>query len=206
MTKKHIIFDFDGTIADTFWVFVTVVSEAAGVTPTDEEIEAGRGIPAMQLMRKYHVPLWKIPSMVAAGRRMTNDHVNEIKVFSNVADIIKSLHAAGHILSIISSNTEKNMKIILDNNDLTRYFSDIVGGVKMLGKAPVLRKLLQSYDTNMTTLYVGDEVRDVEGAQKANVPVAAVTWGYQNETILQQHKPNFIVHSPDEIMDIIKKL
>ena len=54
-------------------------------------------------------------------------------------------------------------------------------------------------------LYVGDEVRDVEAAEKAGVAVAAVTWGFHSGSLLQSHSPDHLVTDPRQLVKLIGK-
>ena len=47
-------------------------------------------------------------------------------------------------------------------------------------------------------IYVGDEVRDITGAKNAGVKVIAVAWGYNSRELLEKHKPDFPVDTPQE--------
>ena len=50
---------------------------------------------------------------------------------------------------------------------------------------------------------VGDEVRDVEAAQKAGVDVAAVTWGFQSSEALADLAPTYLIHHPMDLLGLV---
>ena len=52
-------------------------------------------------------------------------------------------------------------------------------------------------------LYVGDETRDVQAAQKCNVRMAAVCWGYNSSQILHHYRPDYIISQPGELIQIL---
>ena len=53
-------------------------------------------------------------------------------------------------------------------------------------------------------LYVGDETRDIEAAQKAGVSIAAVTWGYNSAEVLRRFSPDYLVNRPDELLSLMR--
>ena len=50
-----------------------------------------------------------------------------------------------------------------------------------------------------TTVYVGDEVRDVYGAQRAGMPIIAVDWGFAAADDLLKYNPTLLVHTPAQL-------
>jgi HAD superfamily hydrolase (TIGR01549 family) len=106
-------------------------------------------------------------------------------------------------LGIISSNNEINIKKFLLNNDIDD-FSFIHCEMNIFGKAPVISHALKKYSLHKeNTLYVGDEVRDIEACKKAGLDIAAVTWGFNSKNILKKHKPTFSIESPLQLLDFI---
>jgi phosphoglycolate phosphatase-like HAD superfamily hydrolase len=55
-------------------------------------------------------------------------------------------------------------------------------------------------------IYVGDETRDIHAAQKSNILMISVGWGFNSPTILAKHKPDFLVYHPIELVKIIEEL
>jgi phosphoglycolate phosphatase-like HAD superfamily hydrolase len=52
-------------------------------------------------------------------------------------------------------------------------------------------------------IYVGDEIRDIEAAKRSKIPVISVTWGFNGTAILQQYQPDYLVHKPQEIIQLL---
>jgi phosphoglycolate phosphatase-like HAD superfamily hydrolase len=50
---------------------------------------------------------------------------------------------------------------------------------------------------------VCDEVRDIEAAKKSGIKSIAVAWGYNTKDALIKENPDFLVNSPDELINII---
>lgn len=203
---QTVIFDFDGTIADTFVTSVHIFERLTKrLQPFSvEEIERLRGLHALELIRELRIAPWRAPLMLVRGRAMMRRQMVDIKVFSGMDDVFKQLESQGVTMYIMSSNSTANIRRFLAQEGLEHYFKKIQGNVSILGKRKMLRRLLirEKLDP-ATTIYVGDEGRDIEAAKHVGMPVIAVTWGFNSATLLASHHPTAIVTSSAELSDIL---
>ena len=51
---------------------------------------------------------------------------------------------------------------------------------------------------------VGDSASDIHAAKEASVKSIAVSWGHQSAEILIRAKPDYLVHSPQELLKIFE--
>lgn len=200
----QVIFDFDGTIADSMWVVIEIYEQMFAVKVTTEQVEYIRSLPAAKVIKELGVPLWKAPKLLTKGKRIMRSRLGEVKPFTGMDTLFAQLVASGHTLRIMSSNSEVNVRAFLREHDLLEYFSSIQGGVGLFVKAPALRKIIkQHHIARGDVFYVGDEARDIDGARKAHVPIISVGWGYNSPTLLKLLKPDYYVDKPLEILKII---
>jgi phosphoglycolate phosphatase len=90
---------------------------------------------------------------------------------------------------------------------MTKEFVDLYGGVGLLGKGRVLRRVLKRNSLDPEhTWYVGDEVRDITSAREAGLRIMSVTWGFNNAEILQKHRPTRLIETPDELLDNLEEI
>ncbi|MDB5688102.1 MAG: family hydrolase, partial [Rhizorhabdus sp.] len=101
-----IIFDFDGTIADSFEVIVDIFGSITGKKEkaSDEEIAELRGQSLQNVARHVGIPMWKIPFLLTRGRYMMGRRMDQVPIFEGMGKVIEELHAEGHELLIVSSN------------------------------------------------------------------------------------------------------
>lgn len=202
---KAIIFDFDGTIADSFELVLDLYYELTGHPPfTQEEIAEYKGLTMRKAMKVVHLSPRQIPLLIIKGRAQMGQRLHEVKPFHDMKSVLQTLHEEGNLLLVMSSNSHQNVETFLKSHKLNSYIDTVYGGVGLLSKASALRKVLRQnkLDANKC-FYVGDEVRDIVAAKRAHVRSVAVTWGYNNETILARKKPNIIAKTPD---DLLRKL
>lgn len=54
-------------------------------------------------------------------------------------------------------------------------------------------------------IYVCDEIRYIEAAEKLEIKIIAVTWGYNNKNALEKENPDFIIDAPEDLENIVMK-
>jgi HAD superfamily hydrolase (TIGR01549 family) len=203
-----IIFDFDGTIADSLDYFIDFIAEEANLPQLkDEERVALQGLSLAAIARHLGHPWWRLPWLYYKGRRLMGPIMKNLEPFRGMPKVIKKLHAEGHELFIISSNTVPNMRTFLRKQGLRTSFLQIYGGVVVFGKAPALRQLLKEQNLKLEdSVYVGDELRDVQAAQSIGMRSIAVTWGFASKKHLADAKPTAIADTPGELMKILEEV
>ena len=52
-------------------------------------------------------------------------------------------------------------------------------------------------------LYVGDDLRDVQAGQAANMPTAAAAWGYCSDGPPERWGADYLIHTPQELLRLL---
>ncbi len=201
-----VIFDFDGTLADSFEVIADIFYELTGRSEklTPRHIHELRGMSALQVAERLRVPWWKIPFLVSKGRRAMQVHMSEIKPFVGIPELVRDLHGAGHRLLVVSSNSRRNCLAFLREYQLGQYFGGTYGNIRLFGKGRFLRHLIERKRLNSgDCFYVGDETRDEEAAHEAGLRCIAVTWGFAERQLLLDNEPFAHADKPTDILKII---
>jgi phosphoglycolate phosphatase-like HAD superfamily hydrolase len=206
-----IIFDFDGTIADTFELWVKEYNAVAPLFRCKKilpsELPRLRNERPFFLLAHAHVWPWKLPLIVPLMRRRFQRHTHTVRLFTGIPELLRDLRRQGFHLIILTSSSKTATKRILKQHQLLSLFSSIFVSSGIFGKAKVLKKIQKKERRAPHELIsIGDEVRDIEAGQKAGVRSIAVSWGFQGEHILCFHKPDALVNSPNELRDAIKTL
>lgn len=203
MKYKFIIFDFDGTLADSFPFFLETLDTLAdthGFRRIDKSrLETFRGYDAKQMMQLVGLPFWKIPGVAMHFKSLMAENIHRIPLFNGVGTMLRQLSEHGMKMAIVTSNSPENVHAVLgpDNASLIDYFEC---GVSLFGKRSKLRRLLaESGVRRDDVLCVGDEVRDIEAAHAERLAFGAVAWGYTRIDTLRARSPAMVFSSVDEL-------
>lgn len=204
MKYQLLIFDFDGTLADTFSWFVSVINDVADrfgfrkIDPAD--MEHLRQFDAKQMMKMYDVPLWKMPRIAKHMRDLMSEQIDHIKLFEDVDILLEKLFQKKITLGIVTSNALKNVKHIL-GPELMSLISHFECGVSMHGKQSKLNRVLKDSGVQKEkALFIGDEIRDLTASKKVGIDFGAVSWGYNSIESLEARQPEY---NFQRMMDIL---
>jgi phosphoglycolate phosphatase len=200
---RLVIFDSDGTLADTLMWFREAYNQFAarqGLPPLPEgDDEELRSLNARELLARLKFPIWRLPALVSGMRRLMAEHIHEFSLFDGIADSLKQLAANGVVLGVVSSNSRENVSTILgpENAALIRHWAC---GASMFGKPAKLRTVLRASGIPAReAIYIGDEVRDAEAAHKVGLAYGAVAWGCHRLEILRAQAAAEFFSQPKEI-------
>jgi len=198
--KKYIVFDFDGTIADTYQDVLNLVNDFKEDKYKKIDFKDIRDYGFRYLIQKAGIPLWEIPEFIYQVKSKLKKK-NNIRLFPDILDVFKKL-SENYNLGIVSSNSEENVKIALKKYKIENLFKFIYSDSSIFGKHLILKKMCKKYKINPDdVIYVGDEDRDIIAAKKARIKVIAVTWGFNSEKLLKKEKPDYLIHTPKEILE-----
>src|SRR5438552_2138799 len=125
MRYPLIVFDFDGTLADSWDSAVRIFEQIGpklGLRPL-ADVEAARSMPTKEFMRAIGVTFWKLPKVVRAFQAVAADHAGTLKLFPAWPGVLADLAARGHRLGILSSNREESIRTCLKANGVEHHFA-----------------------------------------------------------------------------------
>ena len=182
MPRDLIIFDLDGTLADSFPFFISVHNRLASrhrfrrIEPS--EVEALRGHSARELMRHVGLPRWKLPWVARSFIRLMHEEGGHVALFDGVDEVLRELEASGVALALVSSNSAGNCRRVLGDGNWQR-FAHVECGASIFGKRRRIARVLEKTGIcAQRALYVGDQLTDAEAARASGVAFGAVGWGY----------------------------
>ena len=204
---KLVVFDFDGTLADSLGWLVSVMPETAVRFRFNhagpEYHDYLRSLDAAELLQYLKIPAWKIPIIALHLRKRMACETDKIPLYPGVSEMLQDL-ASGHLtLALLSSNSRNNVLRILGPR-LSDCFDFYHCEVPYLGKTHQFGKLLKRSGFHPSeTLYIGDETRDLEAARSHGVDFGAVAWGFNNPNAFERHQPEYLF---EEAADITRLL
>jgi phosphoglycolate phosphatase len=210
-SPKHIVFDFDGTIADSLDVAIKISNSIAPefhCKPIrQEDKEKLRAKKAQEFFKSYGITLFKLPFLALRIRQELAKHITEIKPVKNIEASLRKIKFAGFKLGILTSNSKENVAKFLEKNGFTDIFDFIYTGRNLFGKDKVMRHLFKDKNISQKDIiYVGDETRDIEASQKVGIPIVSVSWGFNSKKPLANLNPDQIADNPAELLGCIQKI
>jgi phosphoglycolate phosphatase len=204
---RTLIFDFDGTIADTLDITMGIAQKLTNRfgnrNRIDLDKEALRKMDIKSFMRRFGIPWYRIPAAVDMSRDELKRHADGIRIFEGMKQVIENLRQS-FSLGILTTNKVETVHRVLKNNaiDLTA-FRFIVGGGSLFGKKKILSRIRRSEKLEKSKMvYIGDEVRDIQAARKFRIATVAVSWGYNDREVLKEQRPDHLVDQPLDLMSI----
>ncbi len=205
---RTIIFDFDGTIADTLDAVVNIVNEHSEYfgykKVTKQDIPYLQGKKPREILSHLGISVFKLPSWVRKIHSEINKEITNMTPTVNISPLLSEMSVDNDIhLGILTSNTQENVKQFLVKNELD-FFEFVRTGKSVFGKSYMINKIIKQQHLNQDDVfYVCDEVRDIEAARKSGIKSVAVTWGYNTKNALVKENPDFLATSLDELKEII---
>ncbi|MCA1248714.1 HAD hydrolase-like protein [Massilia sp. MS-15] len=208
MSYRLAIFDFDGTLADSFPFFVSVFNQIADRhgfrRVSAEQAETLRHHDSRTIMRQLGMPAWKLPLASRSFIGLMRENTTRIPLFEGVDAVLQALDGAGVRLAIVSSNSEQNVRLVL-GPQLSALFGHYECGMSVFGKATRIRKVVERAAVPPAqALYVGDQAMDAEAARKAGVAFGAVSWGYAPIEALRRAGPQREFGTPADLLQIAR--
>jgi phosphoglycolate phosphatase len=202
MAYTLVIFDLDGTLADSFSWFRTVINGVAreyGFRQiVDDEVEPLRRAGAREILRRLGVPRWKLPAIARRLRALKREQLDALSLFPGAPSMLHTLRDSGLTLTLVSSDNEDNARRQLGEN--AAVFSHFACGASIFGKAAKFKAVMcRARVTAAQTIAIGHEVRDIEAARAAGIACGAATWGYSATDALIAMKPDMVFQNMNDI-------
>ena len=189
------IFDFDGTLADSFPWFLSTLDQTADrfdlnrVRP--DEIEELRDLSSREVLQRLGVPPLKLPAIAIFIRNLFAEGMADIRLFPGAADMLATLHRGNVKIALVSSNAEANVRHVLGPvADLVDHYAC---GSSLWGKAEKFRSVLRTLrQSPARSIGIGDEIRDIDAARKAGLAAGSITFGYNSRRALAAASPEHL--------------
>ena len=199
---KHVIFDSDGVLVDSFYFHLRKLNEYFDDPITEDEYRGmhdGNFYSETASSARFKTYDFNSYSAFVAEEQ------SKLPLNEGVVETLEEL-AKTCSLHLVTSGWKIQVLPLLGRNNITRYFSSLFFADEGKSKHEKINKIVT--DAQITTkecIYVTDTIGDIREAQLAGVPTMAVTFGYHSEEKLRLQHPTYIVHSWPEILQTVKE-
>ena len=214
---KAVIFDFDGTLADTLESIklgINLTMDKFGLPhSTRDDVQAhinhgARNLIKLSLPAEFQTDDAKIDETFAVYNEIYNKvYLNVEKLYDGVGEVIDSLYKQGIKLSVLSNKQDPMVvglcKKLLYQDAFTEFRGQRVGApTKPNPTVPLELCALMEVSPSECAL-VGDSDVDMVTAKNAGFTAIGVSWGYRPPELLLENGADFIVETPRDILSVI---
>lgn len=208
MHGTTLVFDLDGTLVDTAPDLIAATNHALasiGLPPVGASILRTRiGSGARSMV---------VEALLTSGRPANDDEVDKLlnvflayysaniadtsRPYPHVVETLERLKAAGAKLAVCTNKRSPLAESLLRTLDLERFFVAVAGRNTFPVSKPhpdhLLGTIKMAGGDPRSSIMIGDSDIDVATAKAAEVPIVAVTFGYNNRPIAE--------YAPDQVID-----
>jgi HAD superfamily hydrolase (TIGR01549 family) len=205
-----ILFDFDGVLADTLDDLLQFGQEACnelGVrhTATQDDLDSLEIMSFATYGQQMGVPDHLVDEFVRRCLRKFGEKQSPPEIFDGLDEVIRELSESNDI-GIITGNSSENVKAFLAAHKLSGCIRAIYGVDASGSKAEKISLAQNQFTAKGEGVFmVGDAASDIRAAKEASVKSIAVSWGHQSVEVLIRAKPDYLVHSPRELCEVMQK-
>jgi len=200
-----IVFDFDGTLADSFpwfWKMLPELIVKFRLKSLDEaRRDEYRRLSARAMMTEVGIRWWRVPAIARHFKKRMAQEIHSITLFDGIREMLHRLHDAGIRTAIVSSNSEANVRRVLgaETSACIAYFGC---GAAVLGKRRKTLRAIRAVGARpQTTLCIGDEIRDADVARVIGADFAGVSWGFTMPAALAAASDQPLLAAPADIVE-----
>ena len=212
---KLVIFDFDGTLADTkeniILNFQMTMKELGVEIKSRQECAATIGLTLEDAFKVLY------PGMAAEKYILLRDTYRRIfkenrkilvpGLFPEVMETLEELRRRGYLMSIASSRQSPSLQSFLEDMKIAHLFEYAVGGDNVEHPKPApdaVLQILRHYNLSAEEAFVvGDMPFDINMATNAGVKSCGVTWGNADAAQLKESGANYIIDKMSQLLEIL---
>ena len=198
--KKWVIFDFDGTLANSKAIAFQVINRLADL----------HGFPkftpekAMSMQGQEKTLLSQFPLIANDFYTLYKESLKDIPLFDGIQEMLKKLRDKGMQIAVISSNEESNIRQYFQVQGID-FITEVYTSSDLYGKDTMINTFCEKHSLSKNeVIYVGDEVRDIRACHKSGVDVIWVNWGYDTAVQAVPEKPTYTAKEPTELLALVE--
>ena len=213
---KAVIFDWDGTLADTQHAVVNSFQRSLreiGCEVSDEFIRRRIGIGARNTFKEalsFHNITFDekaIGGLVDNKIRLQLMNVEDVSLFDGAIELLSALNRKAK-LALASMNNRAVVNKLLRKNEVLVYFDVIITADEVHRPKPhpeiFLKCASELRCKSQECVVIEDSVFGVKAAKRAKMSCIAIPQGAYSETELREENPNLIVKSINERKRILE--
>jgi pyrophosphatase PpaX len=192
---RALVFDFDGTLVDSYPLIEEAFAHVMRTHRLDETarqlFRQSRGLPLPEQMKLVAPHMWE---ELVATYRSVDATLGHAQVFRGIPTLVRKLHHAGVGMGVVSCKRRALVEAELEAAGLRSFFDVVIGFEDVTPPKPAPDPLLAAIArlglTRSAAVYVGDSMVDLKTGRAARVRTVLAAWGLSPEfrAAFRRHK------------------
>jgi HAD superfamily hydrolase (TIGR01549 family) len=213
MLIKHICFDLDGTLINSFPTIYKCTLRTLEHLNIADLVEEKKfydmiGHHFLDIFNHLNIRVTDVEAFINIYKSYYFDYIDDSLLYPEAASTLKKLKEDGINISLLTTKGQDQAELLINHFELNEYFDVIYGrrpGLAIKPDAEPLLKICRELNVSPEeTMMTGDSDLDIKCGKNAGTKTCAVTYGYRTQDILKNEKPDFIIDSLGELIDLIK--
>jgi pyrophosphatase PpaX len=205
---RGLIFDFDGTLVDSYPLieeaFAHVMREHRLDEAARELFRQSRGLPLPEQMKLVAPDIWQD---LVATYRSVDASLGHARVFRGIPTLVRKLHQAGVPMGVVSCKRRALVEAELEAARLRAFFDVVIGFEDVTPPKPAPDPLLAAIArlgvARSGAVYVGDSLVDLKTGRAARVRTVLAAWGLTPEFRAAFRRHRLWATRPAEMLPLI---
>lgn len=199
MSKKLVIFDFDGVIVESLdlWFRITQINNPGLTKEEYYSMSHGNYIEAFESKKLIYT------------EEGLEEYRSNLLLIDSPKEIVSFIENNSNkfLYAIVSSGNEITIKRFLEKENLVNYFTDILGNQTHKNKTTKISNLLEKYCLeNKNAVFITDTLGDILEANETGIKSVGVLWGLHDRETLEKGNPEIIIDNPGELEEAINSI
>lgn len=213
---RPILFDLDGTLADTIPLLLASMRAAyaaiGGAVPEERTWLRGMGTPLRaQFMHFESNDLARVEALIEVYREFQIQNLAAfVTEYDGIRELLIALRERGHPIAVVTGKGDWMARLTLKQVDLLDPFEVIVGAESTARHKPDPDPLLLGAErlgvAAVGAVYVGDAPNDVLAARAAGMIDVWAAWGPFSSAELAPFAPTHSVGQPMEMLALLDRI
>ncbi len=209
---KHISFDLDGTITDSFKTIYKTTCKTLEILKInkpfpEEDFRKRIGLHFTDIFSEMNIPVKSFEEFIGIYKEHYFDFINESFLYPYVEEVLFYLNEKHIAVSLLTTKHQSQADKIIDHFGLRKYFSFVMGRRKGIANKPSAEPLLficgQLNIEPGETMMVGDTELDIQCGKNAEAKTCGATYGYRGKGFLVKEEPDFFIQEISNLKEIV---
>jgi 2-phosphoglycolate phosphatase len=208
---RAIIFDLDGTLADTFPLIVAAwnaaVTPHTGQTYSDADVIARFGIPDPQMIRRELADRGGAACEQAIEiyhQHYEQRHADVVKPFDGITEMLEALRRRDVPLGVMTGKGRRSARITFDSLGWSHLFQSVITGDDVMEQKPhpsgplAVARALRVQPGQCA--FVGDSPADIGAGKNARMITVAAGWHPVYLEVIRAMEPDVWAETPADVV------